>query len=102
MRGEVSLPQLPERVSALHRAGDPIGPLAEDHPLVRDKANCPACKEPINAGEFVTLVPLGPGLAPEEREKARAGLVYNAIAAVLHYSCATGNDDPPPSLGEAA
>jgi hypothetical protein len=51
----------------------------------------------------VTLVPLGPGLDPEEREKARAGRVYKAVAAVLHYSCATGNDPPPREpLGEAA
>jgi hypothetical protein len=74
-----------------HAPRDAIGPLAGGDPLLHS-SSCPACGKAFKEGDFVTLLPLGPGDDPEEREKARAGRVYNAVAAVLHYSCATGND----------
>lgn len=93
----------PERVSdhtpSNFAARPAIGPLAASDPLLYgDTDKCPACRQRFKEGEFVTLVALGPGVDPEEREKARAGRIYNAVAAVLHYGCATGEDPPCSSL----
>ena len=67
-----------------------MGPLAADHPLVRDAEQCPACKVHFEAGDHVTLISLGPGDAPEEQAKARAGRAYNAVASCVHWACAGG------------
>jgi hypothetical protein len=53
---------------------------------------CPACDEIFKAGDFTTLVMLGPGGDAKAREKAAAGLPYNAIALEVHWSCATGKE----------
>lgn len=64
------------------------GPLAADHPILGRP--CPACQQPLQAGDYVALIAFGPGTNPEEQEKARAGRPYNAVAGVVHWSCATG------------
>ena len=66
-----------------------FGPKKADHPSVGEP--CPACKKPFAVGDLTTLIPLGPGDDPEEREKALAGRVYNAVAVEVHFACATGD-----------
>jgi hypothetical protein len=69
-----------------------FGPMTADHPGVGMK--CPACFVPIEAGDFVTLIPLGPGDDPKQQEKAREGRAYNAVTALVHWTCATGQPSP--------
>jgi hypothetical protein len=69
-----------------------MGPLKEDHPLVMNMDLCPACRHVFIVGQYVTLVTLGPGENAEEREKARGGGAYTAVAAPVHWACATGED----------
>ena len=66
-----------------------MGPLAADHPMLRGDF-CKACDAFFKEGDFVTLVPLGPGDDEENRRKARENRPYNAVAAVVHWACATG------------
>ncbi len=68
-----------------------FGPKTADHPSVGNP--CPACRDPFAAGDFTTIVALGPGSDPESRERARAGRVYNAVAVEAHWSCVTGEED---------
>ncbi len=68
-----------------------FGPKTADHPSVGNP--CPACRDPFIAGDYTTIVPLGPGDDPESRERARAGRVYNAVAVEAHWSCVTGEED---------
>lgn len=65
-----------------------FGPKAVDHPSVGEE--CPACHQPFAAGDYTTLIALGPGGDLEERAQARAGGIYNAVALEVHYACATG------------
>lgn len=69
-----------------------MGPLADTHPMVNDESTCPACNKRFHAGDFVTLVSLGPGDDPEERARARAGRHFNGIALPVHWACATGEE----------
>jgi hypothetical protein len=66
-----------------------MGPLSADHPAVNKP--CPGCRRAILAGAFVTLLAVGPGDDPEEREKARNGRPYNAVAVAAHWECVTGD-----------
>lgn len=68
-----------------------FGPKTEDHPSVGE--DCPACKQKFKAGDFTTLIALGPGDDPEEQEKARTGRPYTAVAIEVHWTCATGLPD---------
>ena len=66
-----------------------MGPLKKDHPVL--KKECSACHKLFNEGDFVTLIPLGPGDDPESQEKAQQGKSYHAeVAAIVHFSCAGG------------
>lgn len=67
------------------------GPKMPDHPSIGTP--CPACQVPFKAGDFTTLIALGPGDDPEERKKAREGRVHNAVALEVHWACATGIED---------
>lgn len=64
------------------------GPKRPDHPSVGEK--CAACLLPFAAGDFTTIVALGPGIDEESRQAAREGRVYNAVAQEIHWACATG------------
>lgn len=64
------------------------GPLPEGSPQLRQE--CPACKEPFRVGDYVTLVPLGPGYDPEQRRLAAEGRPYESVALEVHFECATG------------
>lgn len=72
--------------------GPKFGPMVADHPDVSEK--CAACKVPFRAGDYTTLVLLGPGPDAESRERARAGRAYDAVAALVHWACATGEQGP--------
>lgn len=74
-----------------------FGPKDADHWSVGRE--CPACRQPFRAGDYTTLVALGPGDDPEARRKAAAGTPYNAVAQELHWACATG-EDPEDFIGE--
>lgn len=65
-----------------------FGPKAQDHPSIGNL--CPACKKSFQAGDFTTLIVLGPGDDPEAQERAREGRPYNAAAQEVHWHCATG------------
>lgn len=63
-------------------------PLPAGHPAIGE--TCPACGRPIAVGDETTLVALGPGDDPEAQKAAREGRAYNAVAAIVHWACATG------------
>jgi len=67
------------------------GPIAPNHPAVGTQ-QCAACKQLLKAGEVITLVPIGPGDDPVERERARLNRPYNAVAVIAHWACATGEE----------
>jgi hypothetical protein len=55
-------------------------------------ATCPACERPIESGQMVTVVVLGPGGDPQARSDARDRKPYNAAAIDVHWACATGDE----------
>ncbi len=65
------------------------GPMDEKHPDVGEL--CAACDKRFEIGDFTTLVALGPGGDEDTQKEAREGRPYNAVAAHIHYSCATGH-----------
>ncbi len=71
-----------------------FGPKSPDHPSVGTE--CPACRKPFAAGDYTTLVLLGPGDDEESQARAREGRAYNAVAAEVHWACHTGDNPPPP------
>lgn len=68
-----------------------FNPLSADHPAIGEP--CAACKVPFEPGDETTLIALGPGDDEEQRERAREGRPYNAVAAHVHWACATGGDE---------
>ena len=67
-----------------------FGPKAVDHPGISKE--CPGCHQPLKAGDYTTLVAIGPGSDPESRKKAREGYAYNAVAIEAHWACVTGEE----------
>lgn len=67
-----------------------FGPKRADHPGVGQP--CPACKAPFAAGDYTTLVTLGPGDDDEARGRAVAGRAYNAVALEVHFACVVGRE----------
>lgn len=67
------------------------GPMPADSPTIGQK--CPACDQPFREGDYTTLVAIGPGFHPEERERCREGRPYNAVCLEAHYACITGIED---------
>jgi hypothetical protein len=55
---------------------------------------CHACPDPIEAGQWATLIHLGPGGDPTARSRARAGLPYPPVTVAVHWPCATGEPHP--------
>lgn len=72
-----------------------FGPKSADHPSVGNP--CPACKVEFAAGDYTTLVTIGPADDPEAQEKARTGRAYNAVAVEAHWTCVTGEQPGVPS-----
>lgn len=54
---------------------------------------CVACNVAIAQGQHVALVPLGPGAGSEAQRLCREGRTYNAVATIVHYACATGEEE---------
>lgn len=66
---------------------DKRGPLKEDLFMP-----CRACDRLIVAGEFFSMISLGPGDDEEARERCRKGRPYDAVELVVHWECATGGE----------
>lgn len=62
-----------------------IGPLPEGHPAVGKI--CPGCNKPIEVGQTITWMAIGPGDDEEERAKARESKPYNSKCIELHWEC---------------
>lgn len=69
-----------------------FGPKPDDASSIGNP--CPACRKSFKAGDYTTIVSLGPGDDPEEQAKARTGRAYNAVASEVHFACATGETNP--------
>lgn len=67
-----------------------FNPLGPNHPAIGDI--CPACKIALKEGDVTTLIPLGPGNDPTAQKECREGKGYNAVAAIVHWACATGEE----------
>lgn len=63
-----------------------------DHAIWQEKT-CVGCDQNFKAGQFITLLNIGPGGDEEERELAREGLAYTAVAIPVHWACVTGELD---------
>jgi hypothetical protein len=68
-----------------------FGPKAGNHPSIGQP--CPACGVAFAAGDFTTLIPLGPGADPDARERAREGRAFNAVGIEVHSACSTGVEE---------
>lgn len=64
-----------------------FGPKTADHPSVG--VECQACHQPFEVGDYTTLVTLGPGMRPEDRERRDQGRPYTAVALEIHWDCST-------------
>jgi len=53
---------------------------------------CSACGVEFKAGDYSTLVKLGPGDDSKARERLRQGKPYIAVAVEVHWACATGEE----------
>ena len=65
-----------------------LGPKKTDHFSIG--MQCPACEKNLVAGDYTALIALGPGEDSVAQAKARAGRAYDAVAAEVHWKCATG------------
>lgn len=59
--------------------------------IAQETQPCRACHKAIEAGDYFTLIPLGPGDNEEERARMAAGLVYTAVCASVHWGCCDDN-----------
>lgn len=64
-----------------------LGPKQADHPSVG--IECLACHQPFVAGDYTTLVTLGPGDNEDAQQRRDQGRPYNAIALEIHWACST-------------
>jgi hypothetical protein len=71
-----------------------MGPLDTGHPIVIQGQICQGCKRPLLAGEFVTLVVIGPGDDEDSRQRRDEGRPYNATAIPVHWDCSTQETEP--------
>jgi hypothetical protein len=63
-----------------------FGPKTVDHPSVGNE--CVLCDQKFAAGDYTTLMPIGPD--PDNKEAVRAFLVgkpYNSRAVEIHWDC---------------
>lgn len=67
-----------------------FNPLPDGHPLIGTE--CVACSQVFKAGDVTSIVALGPGPTPDERDKCRHGRFYTAVAVTVHVECATGGE----------
>jgi hypothetical protein len=90
VHGLVACPDCARYQEAVRQAtiGPKWGPKKPDHPSVGRM--CPACHKPFAAGDFTTLIALGPGDSEHDRALARADLPYTAVGLEVHWACAYG------------
>lgn len=69
-----------------------FGPKDNAAPSIGDP--CRACGAVFKAGDYTTLIALGPGDDKEAQDKAARGGFYNAVAIEVHWACATGEREP--------
>ncbi len=69
-------------------------PLLEDHPILEDTElpMCFACGVDLEAGDVITLVPVGPGPDTTEQKRASSHQWFAACAVPVHWVCATGEE----------
>lgn len=60
---------------------------------------CPACNRQFGAGDYTTIIALGPGDDEKEQRKAATGRPYNAVAVEVHWTCATGEPAEEEGMG---
>lgn len=65
-----------------------IGPKDVRHPTIG--GICLLCQETFAAGDYTTILPLGPGGDHESRTLCKAGQPYEGIGVEVHWTCATG------------
>lgn len=61
-----------------------FGPRAADSPHQKP---CAACGKPFQEGDFTTIVAVGPGDDPEQRQRRDEGRPYNSVAVEVHWDC---------------
>lgn len=66
-----------------------FGPKDATHPTVGN--TCLGCQQELKAGDYTTLIALGPGDDVEDRISCLLGRPYNAVAIEVHWACATGD-----------
>lgn len=76
------------------RYGPPrnVGPKKADGYFIATP--CKACGSAIAASDLVALIELGPGDDDVERDRARNGGKYNAVAIEIHWLCSWAAYDP--------
>lgn len=60
--------------------------LQADHWALHER--CPRCRQQFKAGDETTLIPLAPD-DPKNAAKMRAGRPYTTPATLVHWDCAT-------------
>lgn len=65
-----------------------IGPKDQRHPTIG--GICLLCQEAFTAGDYTTILPMGPGADNESRTLCRAGEPYEGVGVEVHWICATG------------
>lgn len=61
--------------------------LDDGHTYVGE-AYCPVCLAQFVAGDDVVVVPLGPGVNPDDRAAAKRGDWYSCMGIIAHADCA--------------
>lgn len=87
MDGDIVL--VPVSLSGVIPGIPKIGPKDARHPTVG--GTCLLCQEPYVAGDYTTILPMGPGGDQESRTLCRAGQPYEGIGVEVHWVCATGH-----------
>lgn len=54
---------------------------------------CPGCKKDFQEGEYVTIIPIGPGGDPKERKRKRENKPYTSTGVIAHWACVTGEEN---------
>lgn len=69
-----------------------LGPKLEEHLQYQPAWNksCLACHKGFKAGDYTTLIAIGPGNNRHSQMKCRLGEPYNAVSIEVHYACVTG------------
>ena len=61
------------------------GPIEKFHPSIGTP--CPACWRTFKPGDYITLIPVGPGENPEAQERMKQNKPYDAVALEVHWDC---------------